>query len=194
LTNNPTNEDTSGPYFPINLVEPGLKNLTEFAPGTIAKPEGKAIVIKGSVRDKNNSLAHGVLMEFWQANTRGIYRSPFSQGHADIDPWFHGFGRLRSSDGNYSFKTILPGATPGRAPNITVTLFSDGFTRLVTQLFFAGSPENETDPLLQSLDKTTRERLVAQPASETDEGAFVYRFDIKLAGENETPFFDDFES
>jgi len=194
MTIKATNEDTTGPYFPISFVDPGLADLSEFEAGTVAAPEGQPIILEGSIVDKNAALAHGVLLEFWQANAHGVYRTPATQNHRDIDPWFFGFGRLRSGDGTYRFKTILPGAAPGRAPNITLTLFSDGFTRLVTQLFFQGDPLNETDPLLQSLDPGRRDRLIAQRRDAGSEQMPVYRFDISLAGDAETPFFDDLES
>ena len=133
-------------------------------------------------------------MEFWQANAKGIYRSPATEGHPDIDPWFNGYGRLRSGGGEYSFRTIMPGGTDTRAPNITVTIFSDGLNRLVTQVFFADQAGNESDPVLNALDDADKSRLIARHDGRTVDGAEVYLRDIILAGENETPFFDDFES
>jgi protocatechuate 3,4-dioxygenase alpha subunit len=53
--------------------------------------------------------------------------------------------------------------------------------QLQTVMYFDDSP----DPLQESL-KERSERLVAKK-----EGANRYRFDIRLRGEGETPFFDD---
>jgi protocatechuate 3,4-dioxygenase alpha subunit len=53
--------------------------------------------------------------------------------------------------------------------------------QLQTVMYFDDSP----DPVLESL-KEGRKRLVAKR-----EGANRYRFDIRLRGEGETPFFDD---
>jgi protocatechuate 3,4-dioxygenase beta subunit len=88
----------------------------------------------------------------------------------------------------------MPGASDGRAPNITVTIFSDGISRIVTQVFFPDSSENDTDPILSALDDDDKMRLIAKHDGRTADGAEVYLFDIVMAGENETPFFDDFES
>lgn len=190
----PTNEDTSGPYFPIYFADEALEDLTRIHPGVVAGPSGQHIILRGNVLDRHGSLASGVLMEFWQANAKGVYRTPLTEGHPDIDPWFYGYGRLCSRGGDYSFRTIKPGPVEGRAPNITVTLFSDGINRIVTQMFFAGHPANESDPLLQQLDAEDRARLMARRDGTAPDGAEIYRFDIVMAGENETPFFDDIES
>ena len=53
---------------------------------------------------------------------------------------------------------------------------------------------NETDPVLKSLDTDDQARLLARHGGQTDDGAEIYLLDIVMAGANETPFFDDFES
>ena len=88
----------------------------------------------------------------------------------------------------------MPGASDNRAPNITITLFSDGISRIVTQVFFEGHKANETDPVLKSLGTDDQARLTARHGGHTDGGAEIYLLDIVMAGANETPFFDDFES
>ena len=190
----PTNEDTCGPYFPIYFRDESLEDLTRIDPGVLAGASGQHIILRGRVLDRHGDLANGVVMEFWQANAKGVYRNPSSAGHPDIDPWFDGYGRLRSDTGEYKFRTIMPGASADRAPNITVTIFSDGINRIVTQIFFADQPGNDTDPLLYALDEADRPKLIARHDGRTVDGAEVYLLDIIMAGDGETPFFDDFES
>ena len=105
-----------------------------------------------------------------------------------------GYGRLRSTTGEYTYRTILPGALKDRAPNITVTIFSDGINRIVTQIFFANQKANETDPLLKTLSEQDKTRLTAKYEGPSPDGADIYTLDIIMAGDNETPFFDDFLS
>ena len=189
-----TNEDTSGPFFPIYFQDESLEDLTVLGPGIVGAPSGQHIILCGRVLDRHGNLANGVLMEFWQANAKGIYNSPANSGNPDLDPWFNGYGRLRSASGEYKFCTIMPGASDNRAPNITITLFSDGISRIVTQVFFEGHRANETDPVLKSLGAEDQARLIARHDGQTDDGAEVYLLDIVMAGANETPFFDDLES
>lgn len=188
-----TNEDTCGPYFPIYFADPALEDLTQVDPGLVGQASGTPIILRGRVLDRHGELAHGALLEFWQANAKGVYRTPETQRHDDIDPWFHGYGRLRTADGTYTFKTIMPGAEKGRAPNITITIFSDGISRIVTQMFFEDQAGNDTDPVLQAVGDDAP-KLIARHDGRTVSGAEVYVFDIIMAGDGETPFFDDLES
>jgi protocatechuate 3,4-dioxygenase beta subunit len=188
-----TNEDTCGPYFPIYFADPALEDLTRFDPGVVGAAAGTAIILRGRVLDRHGELANGAVLEFWQANAKGVYRTPATEGHEDIDPWFHGYGRMRTASGAYEFRTILPGAAPGRAPNITITIFSDGINRIVTQVFFDGQSENDSDPVLQAVGDDAP-KLIARHDGRTASGAEVYVFDIVMAGPGETPFFDDLES
>lgn len=182
----PTNEDTLGPYYPISLCDNDSMDLTEIRTGIIHEPQGEKIIINGSIKDINGKLAHGCLLEFWQANANGIYRTPDNETHPDLDPWFNGYARHRTKDGNFSLTSIKPGACENRAPNITLTIFSDGIMRVVTQLFFEGDPANESDPLLLSIPKELSERLMIKSTGKNE-----YSIDIIMAGDNETPFFDD---
>lgn len=188
-----TNEDTCGPYFPIYFADPALEDLSRVDPGLVGQAAGTPIILRGRVLDRHGELANGVVMEFWQANAAGVYRTPANAGDPDIDPWFHGYGRLRSASGAFEFRTIRPGAAPGRAPNITVTLFSDGINRVVTQVFFEEEAANETDPVLRAVGDAAP-KLIARHDGRTASGAEVYVIDIVMAGPNETPFFDDLES
>lgn len=188
-----TNEDTCGPYFPIYFADPSLEDLTRVDPGLVGQAAGTPIILRGRVLDRHGELANGVVMEFWQANANGVYRTPATEGDDGIDPWFQGYGRLRSASGAYEFRTILPGAAPDRAPNITVTIFSDGINRVVTQMFFEDQAGNDTDPVLQAVGDDAP-KLIARHDGRTASGAEVYVFDIIMAGAGETPFFDDLES
>ncbi|MDG1858632.1 MAG: hypothetical protein P8I94_05995, partial [Emcibacteraceae bacterium] len=140
-------------------------------------------------KDINGNLANGALLEFWQPNANGIYRTPDNESHPKLDPWFTGYARHRTKEGNFTLTTVKPGANGDRAPNITLTIFSDGIMRVVTQLFFDGEAANEKDPLLLSIPEKMRERLMIK-----NSGDSTYEIEIIMAGENETPFFDDFLS
>ncbi|KEJ88881.1 hypothetical protein [Sulfitobacter donghicola] len=189
----PTNEDTCGPYFPIYFQMPALENLTRFDAGIVGQASGTPIILRGRVLDRHGDLANGAILEFWQANAKGIYRTPATMGEEDIDPWFDGYGRQRTASGEYEFRTIMPGAADGRAPNITITIFSDGISRIVTQMFFENQTMNASDPVLLSVGDDAP-KLISRHDGRTAKGEEVYIFDIIMAGAGETPFFDDLES
>jgi len=182
----PTNEDTVGPYYPPSLCENNSMDMTSIRSGIVFKSLGEKITIKGCIKDIDGKLSNGCLLEFWQPNSQGVYYRADTESHEMVDPWFTGYTRHRTKDGNFSLTTIKPGTADGRAPNITVTIFSDGIMRVVTQLFFADEKSNRDDPLLLSIPEELRERLMINKISD-----HKYEIEIIMAGKNETPFFDD---
>ena len=161
----PTAEMTLGPFFP-----------REFAAGAndlAAGAQGEPIEITGRVVQADGRALDNVVLEIWQADAEGRFDNPA----------FCGWGRAATgADGVYLFRTIKPGATRGRAPHINfLILYSGLMHQLQTVMYF----DDSLDPVLENL-KERSGRLVA-----TREGANRYRFDIRLRGEGETPFFDD---
>ena len=113
-----------------------------------------------------------VIVEIWQADAAGRLDNP----------QFPGWGRAATdANGEYRFRTIRPGAIPGRAPHINFLILYSGLMRqLQTVMFFEASD----DPVLACVD--AKERLIAKR-----EAPARFRFDIRLRGRDETPFFDD---
>ena len=77
-------------------------------------PIGQKIIIKGKVINRRGNPLKGIIIEIWQANAAGKYRDKNDTHNAAIDPNFLGYGVTKTnSNGDYKFKTILPGAYPG---------------------------------------------------------------------------------
>jgi len=161
----PTGEMTLGPFFPREFAQ-GADDLSLGAKGEVIEITGRVTQLDGRALDN-------VVLEFWQAD---------SAGRLD-NPDFSGWGRVATdANGVYRFRTIKPGAVEGRAPHINVLVLYSGLMRhLQTTLFF----DLARDPVLDAVPAERRTLLVAKR-----EGT-VYRFDVRLRGEGETPFFDD---
>jgi protocatechuate 3,4-dioxygenase alpha subunit len=181
----PTAEATLGPFFPPRYVDQGANDLTVLD-GRAAR--GRPIEIHGRVLQEDDAPLENLVVEIWQADASGIYRHPGDPKHAQADPDFFGWGRAATDrEGRYRFRTIMPGAREGRAPHVDVMLMFSGLMRILkTTLFFEGEAGNETDPVLLAVPAARRRLLVAAA-----QGPGHYRFDIRLRGEDETPFFDD---
>lgn len=165
----PTGEMTLGPFFPREFAQ-GANDLTVLDGRRVP---GEVIEITGRVTQLDGKPLDNLVLEIWQADSQG--------GFDSTD--FFGWGRAATdADGVYRFRTIKPGAYEGRAPHINVLLLYSGLMRqLQTVMFF----ELAKDPVLDAVPASRRERLVAKR-----EGT-VCRFDIRLRGDGETPFFDD---
>lgn len=188
----PTAEFTTGPFFPGRYVDAGANDLTRVE-GRVAK--GEAIELYGRVVDRTGIPMHNLIVEIWQADANGIFRHPADPRAQDADPDFFGWGRATTDAGGiYRFRTIRPGAFAmpdgkPRARHINLLVAFSGIARhLDTVVFFEGEEAaNETDPVYTAVQPAAlRARLVAKR-----EASDRYRFDIRLAGEGETPFFGD---
>jgi protocatechuate 3,4-dioxygenase beta subunit len=191
--------ELTGPVYGSDDIRPLDNDLTQNAVinGQVL---GERIIVTGRVLDADGRPVPNALVELWQANACGRYRHQADQHDAPIDPNFTGAGRhLTDHNGVYRFTTIKPGAYPWRnhhnawrPAHIHFSVFGvDFLSRLVTQMYFPGDPLLALDPIYNSIpDDRGRQLLVSAYAHDVSqpEWALGYRFDIVLAGRQETPF------
>ncbi|MCV2889110.1 protocatechuate 3,4-dioxygenase subunit alpha [Ruegeria aquimaris] len=195
-----TPSQTAGPYVHIGLA-PGAAGFDIYGQELgwdIAGPnaQGERIRVEGLVIDGTGSPVKDVLLEVWQANAAGIYAHPEHPGA--VEDGFRGWGRVITdfATGEWGFDTVKPGAVPGRngtvqAPHINLWIVARGINvGLNTRLYFEDEAEaNAADPVINMIEWENRRQTLIARRNETD-GKVVYRFDIRLQGENETVFFD----
>ena len=191
-----TPEATVGPFYPVIFVAQSPQDLTSVAPMQSHRPAGVPIELRFRILDAAGMPVRSVIIECWQANAFGRYRHPDDRSGLELDPHFDGFARLRTGDdGACLLRTVKPGKHPlgsgsVRAPHIRLTLFASGIDRLVTHVFFDDEPANATDPVLGAVPFGERERLLARRAADVRD-AIPYDFTIRMRGDGETPFIDD---
>ncbi|MEX0316401.1 MAG: protocatechuate 3,4-dioxygenase subunit alpha [Ruegeria sp.] len=195
-----TPSQTAGPYVHIGLA-PGAAGFDIYdheLGHDIAGPNarGERIRVEGLVIDGTGSPVRDVLLEVWQANADGIYAHPEQPGKTEGG--FRGWGRVITDfdTGEWGFDTVKPGPTPGRngavqAPHINLWIVARGINLgLNTRLYFSDEAEaNATDPVLTLIEWERRRATLIAQRSERD-GKALYRFDIRIQGEEETVFFD----
>jgi protocatechuate 3,4-dioxygenase alpha subunit len=166
----PSAEMTLGPFFPREFAA-GASDLTQ-ADGKKAK--GEVIEIVGRVTQSDGKPLDNLLLEIWQADADGRFDNPE----------FAGWGRAATdAQGSYRFRTIKPGAAPGRAPHVNFLLLYSGLMKHLQTVMFFG---DAADPVLDAVVPSRKQLLLGKP-----EGASTWRFDIRLRGDGETPFFED---
>ena len=199
-----TPSQTVGPFFAYGLAPKGRcewdpnghYSWKETVGDNLITPDatGTKIHIEGRMLDGDGMPINDAMIEIWQADAQGRYvhaRGEKPRPNAK----FTGFGRSATDkNGIYSFDTIKPGAVAGpggksQAPHIVVCIFSRGMLRQIyTRLYFSDEKANDADPILALVPADRRGTLIAhrQPGN----GPTLYRFDIRVQGDNETVFFD----
>jgi protocatechuate 3,4-dioxygenase alpha subunit len=189
-----TPSQTVGPFFAFGLTAPQYSYpYGAIASGDLADAQtpGERIRVEGRVIDGAGELIADAMIEIWQADSEGRYAHP-----ADGRPpnqTFRGFGRFGTGTdplGGFAFNTVKPGSVDGvQAAHINIVVFMRGMlTHAYTRLYFSDEGANARDPVLQSVPVERRDTLIARRSD--NGGAVVYRFDIRMQGDNETVFFD----
>ena len=187
--------ETTGPSFTPAHFAP-LADLTRV---TGEPALGERIIVAGTITDEDGRPVPETMVEIWQCNAAGRYHHERDQHDAPLDPNFRGAGRVfTDAEGWYEFTTVKPGAYPWqnhknawRPAHIHFSYFGPGFaTRLITQMYFAGDPLLELDPVYRAVpDAAARQRLCAtfDLGITQEQWALGYRFDVVLRGRGATP-------
>ena len=179
-----TPDQILGPFYPL---KPFVENadLTQVS-GRPGRAQGQVLTVIGRVLNLKGEPVRNARVEIWQANAHGRYTHPSDTNPAPLDPNFEGSAVLSAdNDGLYRFKTIKPAAYPTgpnrmRPAHIHFQV-SGRQDRLVTQMYFEGDPNNETDRFLQTAGRT--ELLVTKllpPTPEMEPESKLAVFDIVL--------------
>lgn len=169
-------------------------DMTRTAPDR-PRADGVPIEVSGQVRTPSGRPLAGALLEIWSANHYGRYRHIEDMSGLELDENHLGLGRVVTDDeGRYRFWAISPGAYLARPdigrwrPKHIHMSISGGSSRLITQMYFPGEPNNKTDPMAILMGDAF-ERNLGKPrgVGEADvEQAFD--FDIVIGGRNATFF------
>jgi protocatechuate 3,4-dioxygenase, alpha subunit len=177
---------TVGPFFDFSLLLGGENILVN------DQTKGEKIRIVGAVFDGDRQPIPDAMLEIWQADSHGFFNHPLDPNQQQADKNFKGFGRSGTAQaGRYEFVTVKPGRVSGedgqlQVPHINVRLFARGMLiHLYTRLYFSDESANAFDALLNTVDESRRQTLIAQAEPE-----HTYRFNIYMQGANETVFFE----
>ena len=171
-----TPSQTIGPFFHVGL-EWDRGNQVEFG-----APSEK-IVLTGLVYDGEGNLVSDALLETWQADSAGKTPGP----NAGSKPF--GYGRAGTdANGRYTIETVMPGASGEKyAPQLQVTLFARGLLKAVrTRVLLAATEDIKEDPLVKAAGIRAGTLVAKHDASQPG----VWRWDIRLQGEDETVFIE----
>lgn len=179
----PTPAQTAGPFYPKTLPADIDNDLVRIA-GHESQAGGTVTHVLGRILDPAGRPIPQAQVEIWQCDGHGRYHHVDDRSAPPRDADFQGYGRTVSgADGGYRFRTIRPVPYPGRTPHIHFAIAAPGHPRLVTQMYVAGEPLNERDPVLAALrDPQARARVIIrlEPAPQIEPSALSGTFDVVL--------------
>jgi protocatechuate 3,4-dioxygenase beta subunit len=180
---------TMGPFYPVTRPLEDDADLTRLK-GHAERAHGRVVHLSGRVLDTRGNPVRNAKIELWQANAHGRYAHPADVNPAPLDPNFQGYAvQTTDSEGQYRFKTIKPAAyaigpmNPDavRPPHIHFDIHGSN-TRLVTQMYFPGEPENDGDVIFRYLSAAELKAATAAvlPADDAEPDSITLRWDIVL--------------
>jgi len=151
----PTPPQTEGPFF-----TPRSPRRLSIIP---AGATGTRLTLTGRVLTTGGRPIPRALLDFWQADARGVYDN---SGYR-----FRGH-QLADARGRYVLQTVVPGLYTGRTRHIHVKAQAPRGRVLTTQLYFPGEARNRDDGLFDPELLLRRYRRAP--------GARIARFDFVL--------------
>jgi protocatechuate 3,4-dioxygenase beta subunit len=179
-----TPRQTAGPFYPTRFPDDVDNDLVTVT-GRSQPAQGQITHLTGRVLDIAGLPIRGAQVEIWQCDVNGRYHHVESSWQTQrVDENFQGYGRtVTADDGGYWFRTIRPVPYSGRTPHIHVAVAGAGIERFITQMYLAGEPMNERDPVFSQIrDAQARQSVLVAlaPADGPDPGALSARFDVVL--------------
>src|SRR5690242_15828656 len=180
----PTPQQTPGPFYPLSFPQDSDNDLIHVS-GHTGSAKGIVARISGRILDPNGRPISGARVEIWQCDANGRYHY-VRDGRTDQqrDDNFQGYGSTTTDpSGGYQFLTIKPMPYSGRTPHIHFAVSGRGFERFITQMYMAGEPRNESDPVLMGVrDPAARARLIIafSPSPDVGPDGLSGQFDIVL--------------
>lgn len=181
----PTPRQPEGPFYPIiDQLDTDADLIRVEGHSQVAI--GEVIIVQGQVTDQNCKPVKGVLVEIWQACASGKYNHESDPNTAPLDPNFQYWGKaITDEQGNYRFRTIIPGAYPAdvgwiRPPHIHFKISRVGYKELITQMYFAGQDLNGQDLILQDLSHAEQEKVIVELKKNSSSPHPVGNFNIQI--------------
>lgn len=178
----PTPHEIEGPFYPLAAQKDQDFDLTTIE-GNTQSALGQHIFIQGRVIDTEGNAVENAIVDLWQANAAGRYSHPRDPNTAALDKNFQGWAIVPSGkNGEFKFKTVLPGAYPAsnnwmRPPHIHFKVTKKGYSDLTTQMYFPGQSLNKHDRLLQRNSPEQQQLMVAEKCIDQPN---YYRFRIVI--------------
>ena len=161
LTKTPA--DAEGPFYPrgdrSQDSEDLLRNMTT--------PHGETLRFAGQVVDTNAQPQSGLILDVWQTDPEGRYMHPYDSSPGKRHDDFAYWGKaVTDAQGQFSFRTYVPGPYGGRPAHIHYIVWKDGQRLLTSQVYFRGFEERSGGAIKSSRHDLRKAELMRADATD----------------------------
>ncbi len=126
----PTPRDYEGPYYPV-----GDRNRTNDL--ILGEARQQTLMFRGRVVDVDGRPLARALVDIWQADPLGRYKHPRDRSSGERwDDFLYWGESWTSVEGNFEFRTYVPGDYGNRPAHIHFKVWKDRQRLLTSQLYF----------------------------------------------------------
>ncbi len=131
----PTPRDAEGPFYPRG----DRSNDTEDLLRDMTVQRGETLRFAGQVLSTQGEPRAGLIMDIWHTDPEGRYDHPWDSSPGERYEDFAYWGKaFTNADGQFSFRTYIPGTYGGRPAHIHYIVWDGGQRLLTSQVYFKG--------------------------------------------------------
>ena len=170
-----TPADYEGPFYPVTQQQDIDNDLVQVK-GQTGIAKGDILNLSGIVVNTRGEAQENIIIEIWQTDPHGRYKHPGDSSPGERDPNFQYWGAATTTtDGTFSFRTIVPGAYQPRPAHIHYKVLRAGKVILTSQIYFRDlSKETDRFSMTSQVEQQT---VDLKPA---DNGEFEAFFRIVI--------------
>ena len=170
-----TPADYEGPFYPVTQQQDIDNDLVQVK-GQTGIAKGDILNLSGIVVNTRGEAQENIIIEIWQTDPHGRYKHPGDSSPGKRDPNFQYWGAATTTtDGTFSFRTIVPGAYQPRPAHIHYKVLRAGKVILTSQIYFRDlSKETDRFSMTSQVEQQT---VDLKPA---DNGEFEAFFRIVI--------------
>jgi len=130
-----TPRDAEGPFYPKGDRSKDSDNLLLDE----SKARGETLRFGGRVVDVQGQPQAGLIIDIWHTDPEGRYKHPYDRSPGERFDDFAYWGKATTNaEGQFSFRTYLPGTYGGRPSHIHYIVWKAGKRLLTSQVYFKG--------------------------------------------------------
>ena len=133
-----TPPDAEGPFYPRGDRSQDSDDLLR----DMKAPLGETVRFAGRVVDTQAQPKEGLTIDMWHADPEGRYKHPYDGSKGErLDDFAYWGKAATDANGQFSFRTYIPGGYGGRPAHIHYIVWDGGRRLLTSQVYFRGFEE-----------------------------------------------------